>query len=51
LNAKNIVNTILIYPGVGHAFVNSSNYNQGGAPQAAWNQLVDFLEANLQKQK
>jgi len=33
--------------GVGRAFVDSGNYDQGGTPTEAWNQLLGFLEENL----
>ncbi|MDA3951835.1 MAG: dienelactone hydrolase family protein [Spirochaeta sp.] len=48
LNARNVDNTISVYPGVGHAFVKSTTYNQGGAPEAAWNELVAFFNDTLQ---
>jgi carboxymethylenebutenolidase len=44
LNAANIDNTITVYPGVGHAFVKSTTYRNGGAPEEAWNQLVAFFD-------
>jgi carboxymethylenebutenolidase len=47
LNDAGIPNTITIYDGVGHAFVKSNTYNRGGAPEAAWNELVEFLAAEL----
>jgi carboxymethylenebutenolidase len=40
-------NTVTRYPGVGHAFVKSNNYQSGGAPQRAWRQMVDFLNDTL----
>ena len=40
-------NEIVIYPGVGHAFVKSDTYNDGGAPQQAWERLVAFLDSEL----
>ncbi len=39
--------TVTIYPGVGHAFVGSENYNKGGTPQRAWDQMVRFFTENL----
>lgn len=39
--------TVTIYPGVGHAFVKSSAYASGGAPQQAWEQVVGFLDRTL----
>jgi carboxymethylenebutenolidase len=47
LKSRNVENTITIYPGVGHAFVKSDTYQSGGAPQKAWNQMVDFLNSTL----
>ena len=47
LNEAGVENTITVYPGVGHAFVKSTTYDQGGAPEEAWNQLVGFLTAEL----
>ncbi len=44
LDSKNVENTITVYPGVGHAFVKSNNYNGGGTAEEAWNQMVDFLD-------
>lgn len=47
LEERNIENTITVYEGVGHAFVGSENYDGGGAPGRAWDQLVGFLDENL----
>lgn len=47
LESRNADATITIYPGVGHAFVGSENYDQGGTAGAAWNQMVRFFEENL----
>jgi len=47
LNEADVRNTITVYDGVGHAFVKSSTYDQGGAPQDAWEQLVRFLNREL----
>ncbi|MFP4565669.1 MAG: dienelactone hydrolase family protein [Spirochaetaceae bacterium] len=47
LNRRGIENTITVYDGVGHAFVGSENYDAGGTPTEAWNQLLGFLEENL----
>jgi carboxymethylenebutenolidase len=49
MDARNVESTITIYPGVGHAFVNSTNYNDGGSPGRAWNQMVDFLKDTLKR--
>lgn len=48
LEAADVEHTVTIYPGVGHAFVKSTTYDQGGAPEEAWNQLVGFLTSELQ---
>jgi len=47
LRARDVENTITIYPGVGHAFVKSDTYQSGGAPEQAWNQMVGFLNDTL----
>ena len=47
LKARNVENTITIYPGVGHAFVKSNTYQDGGTAQKAWNQMVEFLGRTL----
>lgn len=47
LAEKNVEHTIDVYPGVGHAFVKSDTYNDGGAAEKAWMQMVDFLERNI----
>lgn len=47
LEQRGVEHTITVYPGVGHAFVKSTTYDQGGAPEEAWNQLVSFLNKEL----
>lgn len=47
LESRNAEVTVTIYPGVGHAFVGSENYDQGGTAGAAWGQMVAFFEENL----
>ncbi len=47
LEERRIRNVISVYPDVGHAFVKSGTYNQGGSPEKAWRQAVDFLKDNL----
>jgi len=47
LKARNVENTITIYPGVGHAFVKSNTYQDGGTAQKAWTQMVEFLDRTL----
>jgi carboxymethylenebutenolidase len=49
LQKKGVKYIITIYPDVGHAFLNSENYNRGGAPEEAWRQMLRFLEQNLKK--
>lgn len=38
---------ITIYPGVGHAFVNSQNISQAGAAQQAWQQMLQFFAVHI----
>ena len=38
---------ITIYPGVGHAFVKSSNYRDDDAPGLAWREVVGFLNREV----
>ncbi|MFO8063238.1 MAG: dienelactone hydrolase family protein [Spirochaetia bacterium] len=47
LNDAGVENTITVYDGVGHAFVNSENYDGEGTAGEAWDQLVAFFAANL----
>ncbi|MDX1614112.1 MAG: dienelactone hydrolase family protein [Candidatus Promineifilaceae bacterium] len=47
LNELAIENEIIIYPEVGHAFLNEENYDEPGAAGAAWLQTLAFLERNL----
>jgi len=47
LDAVGAVNTISVYPGVGHAFVKSSTYKGPGAPGEAWDEMVRFFKSNL----
>lgn len=47
LNDANVMNTITIYDGMGHAFVQPDTINEAGAPQDAWNQILEFFETNL----
>ena len=47
LESAGVEHTVTIYPGVGHAFISSDNYDQGGTPEEAWNQLLSFLEEEL----
>jgi carboxymethylenebutenolidase len=47
MEARGVENTITEYPGVGHAFVKSNTYRNGGAAEQAWNQMVTFLRTTL----
>ncbi len=47
MRAKGVENTVTVYPGVGHAFVKSTTYRDGGAAQQAWRQMVEFLGRTL----
>lgn len=47
LEERGIQHTVTIYPEVGHAFVNSNNYDGDGPAGRAWRQLVAFLDKNL----
>lgn len=47
LETRGIEHTVEIYPGVGHAFIDAENYDQGGTPQEAWDQMVRFLRTAL----
>lgn len=47
LNSLDIENQITIYPNVGHGFVNETNFNQPGIAGDAWQEAIEFLEANL----
>lgn len=47
LSQAQVPATITIYEGVGHAFVKSNTYNQGGPAQQAWQQMVAFLRDTL----
>lgn len=49
LNTRGIKNEISIYPGVGHAFLDSVNITQPGPAQDAWRQLLAFLDANVKR--
>jgi carboxymethylenebutenolidase len=45
LSARNITNTVTIYDGVGHAFVNPEDHRSGiPQPVEAWNQVVSFMK-------
>lgn len=47
LDEAEIANEVIIYPGVGHAFVNPHTIDEGGAALEAWETILSFLDANL----
>jgi carboxymethylenebutenolidase len=47
LNTRGVSNKISIYPGVGHAFVHYDTIQAPGPALNAWNEMLDFLAANL----
>ncbi len=47
MDARGIANTISVYLGVGHAFVNTETIREPGPAQDAWNEMLDFLIKNL----
>lgn len=48
MNARGVNNRVIVYPGVGHAFVNSETLVQPGPAQQAWQEMLSFLAENLQ---
>jgi carboxymethylenebutenolidase len=48
MDARRVSNTITVYPGVGHAFVNSRTLAEPGPAREAWSQMLDFLKQNLE---
>jgi carboxymethylenebutenolidase len=50
LNTLDIPNEITIYPDVGHAFITEENFDEPGTAGEAWQQAVDFLNANFKQQ-
>jgi carboxymethylenebutenolidase len=47
LNEATIENTVTIYEGVGHAFVNPASIDASGAAAEAWAQILAFLNEKL----
>ena len=47
LKTKNVRHSITVYPGVGHAFVKNSTYQNGEAAERAWQQMLSFLYTSL----
>lgn len=43
LVAAGVEYEVIVYPGVGHAFVSSDNYNASGPPRQAWQKTLVFL--------
>ena len=52
LTARNIANTVTIYNGVGHAFVNPKDH-RSGMPQAVdvWKQVISFMNETVSSGK
>jgi carboxymethylenebutenolidase len=48
MQARGVPNRISIYPGVGHAFVNTETIAQSGPAQDAWTEMLNFLNQELQ---
>jgi dienelactone hydrolase len=46
-----VTHEISIYDGVGHAFVEYSELNDGGPAQEAWEEMTAFLEDNLMPER
>ena len=44
---RGIQHTVTVYPGVGHAFVNSRSLAEPGPAQEAWQKMQAFLSENL----
>jgi carboxymethylenebutenolidase len=49
MQQRGIQHTVTVYPGVGHAFVNSQTLAEAGPAQQAWEQLQVFFAENLQQ--
>lgn len=47
LAARDVRHQVSVYDGVGHAFVEYSRLNDGGAAEEAWEEMVAFLESVL----
>jgi carboxymethylenebutenolidase len=47
MNQRQIENTVTVYPGVGHAFVQDDLLDQDGAARQAWLQMLQFLQETL----
>jgi carboxymethylenebutenolidase len=47
MDLRGVPNQVSIYPGVGHAFVNTETLARPGQAQLAWQQMLAFLNENL----
>jgi carboxymethylenebutenolidase len=47
LEAAGVENRVTVYDGVGHAFVDYSELNDGGQAEDAWAEMVSFLERHV----
>lgn len=47
MQARGVENQVTIYPGVGHAFVNSETLARSGPAQEAWIEMLNFLNQQL----
>jgi carboxymethylenebutenolidase len=47
MDSRGVENTVLVYPGVGHAFVKSGTYDRGGTAEEAWSEMLAFLDRTL----
>ncbi|MEL6405607.1 MAG: dienelactone hydrolase family protein [Chloroflexota bacterium] len=48
LNEAGVTNTVTIYDGVGHAFVQPDEIGEPSAAFSAWQQIITFFNANLE---
>lgn len=47
LLSTDIPHSVIVYPGVGHAFVNPASIAEGGAARTAWGQILAFFAEHL----
>lgn len=47
LDEAGIQNTVTVYDGMNHAFVQPDAINEAGAPQEAWQEILEFLETTF----
>ena len=50
LDTAEIDNTVTIYDGMGHAFVQPEVIDEGGAPEEAWQQILAFFDDHLRSE-